>query len=111
MANASKLRDRADFRRVVRGGSRISGARMTVYWLQSSEEIRAGFVARRDVGGAVVRNRSRRVLREAWRQVAPSVSKPIDVVFLARPGMAQSKMPEVAKEMRELLARQRVIGR
>jgi ribonuclease P protein component len=80
-----------------------------MYLLPSSVGTRAGFVARRDVGGAVVRSRSRRVMREAWRHASPSVTKPIEVVFLARPGIAQSRTPEVANEMRELLARQGVI--
>jgi ribonuclease P protein component len=80
-----------------------------MYLLPSLEGTRAGFVARRDMGGGVARSRSRRVMREAWRQASTSVTKPIEVVFLARPGIAQSRTPEVANEMSELLAKQGVI--
>jgi ribonuclease P protein component len=104
MAPNGKLRNTSDFRRVVQGGERFSGKRVTMYWIPSAES-RVGFVARREVGGAVVRNRVRRVLREAWRQVGPSVGRPIDVVFVARPAMAGAKTPEVVEEIRSLLIR------
>jgi len=78
---------------------------VTVYWIQGDGEARAGFVVRREIGGAVARNRARRLLREAWRQVASHVSAQVDLVFVARPGIAPSKAPEVAAEMRALLVR------
>jgi ribonuclease P protein component len=67
-------------------------------------ETRAGFVTRREIGGAVVRNRARRLLRESWRAVVPLLSGAIEVVFVARPPIAEARMPEVAEEMRRLLA-------
>jgi ribonuclease P protein component len=110
MAPTAKLRNNTDFRRVVQGGDRISGTRVTMYWIASPGQGRAGFVARREVGGAVVRNRARRVLREAWRQVGPSVGRPVDVVFVARPAITESKTPEVAEEIRSLLVREGLIA-
>ena len=83
---------------------------MTVYWVPVDGQTRAGFVVRREIGGAVARNRARRLLREAWRQVASDVSAQVDLVFVARPGIAPSKTPEVAAEMRALLARSGAIA-
>lgn len=105
VATLPRIRRTSDYRHVVQDGQRLSGRRVTVYWVQGEGERRAGFVVRREIGGAVARNRARRLLREAWRQVASDVSGRGDVVFLARPGIARSKTPEVADEMRELLAR------
>jgi ribonuclease P protein component len=110
MAPTAKLRTNSDFRRVVQGGERVSGKRLTMYWIPSEEPSRAGFVSKRELGGAVVRNRARRVLREAWRQVGPSVGRPVDVVFVARPAMAGAKTSEVAQEIRALLVRQGLIA-
>ena len=45
---------------------------------------RIAVVAARRVGGAVERNRARRILRAAWRQVAPQVTADSDVVLVAR---------------------------
>jgi ribonuclease P protein component len=109
MAPTAKLRTNSDFRRVVQGGKRGSGKRVTMYWIPSEGPGRPGFVAKRELGGAVVRNRARRMLREAWRQVGPSVGRPVDVVFVARPAMAGAKTFEVVQEIRALLVRQGLI--
>ena len=110
MAPSTKLRRTADFRRIVQTGRRVSGKRVTMYWVPSSEQTRAGVVARREVGGAVLRNRARRVLREAWRQVSPAVERPVEVVLVARPGAAEAKTPEVAEEIRGLMVRKGLVS-
>ena len=49
--------------------------------------IRVGFTATRKIGGAVVRNRAKRRLREAARALVPLHGKPgHDYVFVARMG-------------------------
>ena len=51
--------------------------------------IRAGFTATKRIGGAVVRNRAKRRLREAARRVLPLHARPgHDYVFIARGGTA-----------------------
>lgn len=108
MATSSTIRRTADFRRVVRDGRRVTGTRLMAY-VHPAGETRSGFVARREVGGAVLRNRARRLLRESWRGVAPALTGPVEVVFVARPAIVDARMQDVAKEMRELLASAGVI--
>lgn len=63
------------------------------------------FVAGRRVGGAVLRNRARRVLRAAWREIAPEVRPGNDVAFVAREAIRGAGTQELVVEMRELLTR------
>ena len=63
------------------------------------------FVAGRRVGGAVVRNRARRVLREAWRRITPGIRPDVDVALVARADIVGAGTEELVAEMRELVAR------
>lgn len=63
-----------------------------------------GFVCARQVGGAVARNRARRVLKEAWRAVAARANDGYDVVFLARPAITGARKDDLVREMVDALA-------
>ena len=60
-------------------------------------------VATRRVGGAVERNRAKRILREAWRQVSPQVTGDIDAVLVAREAIRGATTQDLVSEMTELL--------
>jgi len=62
-------------------------------------------VAARRIGGAVARNRARRVLRAAWREVSPEFGAGHDVVLVAREAIRSAKQQDLVAEMRELLRR------
>ena len=61
-------------------------------------------VAARRIGGAVQRNRARRILRAAWSQVAPQRNDR-DVVLVAREAIRGAKTQDLVAEMTELLRR------
>jgi ribonuclease P protein component len=61
-------------------------------------------VASRRIGGAVQRNRARRILRAAWSQVAAQVGDGYDVVLVARTGIRGAKTQDLVAEMTELLS-------
>lgn len=93
-----------DIRLVLDGGTRWSGRRMVVYAMPGEHGSRAGFVCARRVGGAVARNRARRLLREAWRASAPLVRDGFDIVFVARPQMQGARTQDVVADMTRTLA-------
>ncbi len=66
---------------------------------------RVGFTASRKVGNAVVRNRARRLMREAMRRLYPRVSPGWDLVLVARSPVADASLSDVAEGLCQLLER------
>jgi ribonuclease P protein component len=64
---------------------------------------RVGLVASRKVGGAVQRNRARRLLREACRLNRHQLKKDVELVFIARRAINGKTQPEVMAEVQHLL--------
>jgi ribonuclease P protein component len=62
-------------------------------------------VAGKKIGGAVQRNRARRVLRAAIREVAPRGVEGHDVVLVAREAIRGARTQDLITEMTELLQR------
>jgi ribonuclease P protein component len=85
----------------------VHGARVVVFVAPGSGNV--AFVAGRRVGGAVIRNRARRVLRAAWRELAPRVREGFDVALVARGTIRGAKTQDLVAEVDELLTRARVI--
>lgn len=87
--------------RIFREGRPVHGQRLVLFVAPGSGEV--AFVAGRRIGGAVERNRARRILREALRQVAPRGVPEHDVVLVAREGIRGARTPDLVTEMAELL--------
>ena len=98
------LRNQRDFARIYRQG-KSKGSRYTVilYRKNGLDITRTAFVSSRKVGNSVERNRSRRLMREAYRAISPEVISGYDVIFVARNSINGRKEPEVEKGIRKAL--------
>ncbi|MGZ8598702.1 MAG: ribonuclease P protein component [Actinomycetota bacterium] len=96
-----------DVQRVLATGRAFHGDRVVVFVAPGSGV--AAFVAGRRVGGAVERNRARRILRAAWRDVAPRVRDGYDVALVARGTIRGARAHELVPEVERLLSRAQVM--
>jgi ribonuclease P protein component len=82
-----------DFDAVYRQGRSVSTRFLVLYWFpreDADDEPRLGLAVPRTTGGAAVRNRVKRQLREVWRALLPNVARGHDYVLIARPGLAEA---------------------
>jgi ribonuclease P protein component len=106
-----RLRDPGDIARVLREGSVLHSKRVVVYVAPGAGKSRAAWIAGRKVGTAVARNRARRVLREAWRELSAQVPESHDVVVVARQEIRGAKTQDLVDEIADVLARAGVVQR
>jgi ribonuclease P protein component len=85
LGKAARLRRRREFLEVQQRGRRVFSGALLVLALESGGAgPRIGITVSSRVGNAVERNRVKRWIREAWREVAPTFP-PVDLVVIARP--------------------------
>jgi ribonuclease P protein component len=96
----ARIRKRRDFERIHRGGIRVHAGPFVILGqhLEGATRARLGLAIGRRVGNAVVRNRLRRLAREAFRSIASELP-PVDLVVIAKPeakALAESPFDRLA---------------
>ncbi|HEY7737237.1 MAG TPA: ribonuclease P protein component [Candidatus Limnocylindrales bacterium] len=100
-----------DFAALGEHGAIRSHPLLTARFLRTDlESTRFGLSTGRRLGGAVVRNRVRRRLREALRVMAPSFQPGWDVLIIARPPVVGADHDVLVGALRRLLSRGGVLG-
>ena len=96
MADMISLKETRDFRRLYgKGKSFVSPVVVTYLMKNRCKQVRYGITTSKKIGKAVQRNRSRRVIREAFRLLSPRIKPGYDFVFVARGKTPYVKSGEV----------------
>lgn len=85
----SRVTRSGDFDSVYRRGKSAAGRHLVVYAFNRGEgdSPRLGLSVGKRVGGAVERNRVKRVLREEFSRIQGALAAGVDYVIIARPGV------------------------
>ena len=98
------LRYKRDFDRLYKKGKSSGDKYVVVFYIVNSlPYTRKAFVASKKVGGAVERNRARRLMKESFRKMEHEVEPGRDVLFIARNTILGIGCAEVEVSMRNAL--------
>jgi ribonuclease P protein component len=99
-----RVRRRVDYQRIYDRGIRVHSKYLTLFTLSNELPIgRLGIAATRKIGGAVVRNKAKRLIREVFRRnkLAPG----FDVVVIPKRELVDASLTAIEAEFRSTLER------
>ena len=111
LRRAGTITDNCDFRRAYARGKVFTNPALVTYVRKNRAGIcRIGITASKKIGGAVERNRARRVIRAAYLALPETVSGHYDIVFVARTKTIRTKSTELIPVIRKHLRSAGVIS-
>jgi ribonuclease P protein component len=107
---SSSLKENKDFRRLYYRAKSVASPNLVTYAMKNRlGETRVGITSGKKIGGAVQRNRARRIIRAAFSQLEGRINGNYDIVFVARTKTTEVKMQAVLADMEKQLAQLGVI--
>jgi ribonuclease P protein component len=94
-----------EFDLIFRTGLRVQGELVRLLFLRKTDgaEARVGYAVGKRQGKAHVRNRGKRILREAFRRLRPWVRPGVTLVASLKDRALLSKTPEIYRDMARIL--------
>lgn len=104
MNSIIKLKENYEFRRVYNRGKSFVSPYFVVYVFKNrGKKIRLGITAGKKIGGAVKRNRAKRVITAAFRAELPRILSGYDFVIVARTRILGIKSTKAAASLERIL--------
>ena len=104
MNSVETLKTNSDFRRAYARGKSYTNPALVLYVRKTrAGSCRIGITASKKIGNAVQRNRARRVIREAFRQIKLPIKPNFDLVFVARTKTVYKKSTDIYNIMLPML--------
>lgn len=107
LARGNRITRGAEYKAVVRRGTRCAGPHTVTYVVATSEDrpARFGFIVSKQVGTAVTRNTVRRRLKAVCAEVLPQVKPGAEVVIRALPSAASADFAALRADVTRCLTR------
>jgi ribonuclease P protein component len=107
LGRSSRIEQSGEFARIRQQGQRVVVGCLIANWqrLPDGAKPKLGVVTSKKIGGAVQRNRARRLLRESFRQHQFELAQPVEIILIARNSIAGRALAEVEKDYLTALKR------
>jgi ribonuclease P protein component len=105
---ASRLRLKKDFEAVFAAGKKTSTRELVVWHCEGGPESRLGLMVSKKTGGAVRRNRLKRLLREAFRLHKQELKEDASLIVYPKAGCAIDSLEEARRALDEVWRKTRL---
>lgn len=105
------IKKNCEFQQIFEKGHSINGRYLVVYFLHNQFEThRFGFCVGKKLGSAVMRNRMKRLLREAVRVVYRPQNSGWDIVLVARKPILTARYQDIIKDYEHILLKTGILN-
>lgn len=113
MKKQFRIKKNKEFQLTFREGKSFANRQLVIYYLERPEQthFRIGLSVGKKIGNAVVRNRIKRYLRQAFQELADDIPRPDDIVIIARKPASKMGYEEIKKSLIHLLNRECLLRR
>jgi ribonuclease P protein component len=112
LGKRERIRKSFEYRQVYEQGNKAVSRYFVIYWMERTDQRRRlGISVSKRIGKAVVRNRAKRLVREAFRHNKHRLDPGIDLIVVGRKGLEKqdfrSVEPLMAEELKQIERRRR----
>lgn len=107
-----RLRDSEEFQKVIQSGKSVANRQFVIYMLSKEEQehLRVGVSVSKKIGKAVTRNRVKRLIREAIREVLPQITWKGDIIIIARNPLVEMEYHELISSLVHCLKKGKLLS-
>ena len=112
LPKSSIIRNKFEFNRVYSKGRSYVNQMMIIHLVNSDKvKGKVGFAVGKKIGNAVVRNRIKRLMREAYRISQHCINQNISMILIARKPLVEAKSYLVKKSFIDLCKKAKIVKR
>lgn len=101
-----KITRNDEFKKVFLEGKRIESNNLTFFFLRNGYKFnRLGVVVKKEIGKAVVRNKIKRRIREAYRRINEKLFQGYDIIIIAKKNIVELDCFEIYNELENLFTK------
>ncbi len=111
MRKAFRIKKNIEFQDVFKKGASFANRQLVIYFLHKNDQrhYRIGLSVSKKIGNAVVRNKVKRYLRQAFLELDEEIKSSYDIIIIARKPVKDLDYHQVKKSVQHLLYKTKLL--